>query len=142
MTTSSRPSVNILILSSVYCATCFIVAVAAYAIALAVEPVDFTLSLRTWVASFLFVATATTIFCSGGLVGVWLLIASIQSPLLTHIKAVVLIASIGSGFFFAFTLGEDRILLGAIVVATASLAIALLARTYTSGSDTRPLENG
>ena len=127
----SRPSRNVVMPCLAYCVTCFLLAEALYLIALFFHPFEYTLALKTWIASFLFVGTTSTICCLGGLAGVWLLVASIHVSPKAHVKAAILVALVGCGFFFAFTLGEDRVLLGSVVVTAASLTIAFLVRTYT-----------
>ncbi len=118
--------------SVVYCLTCFAIAQLLYLIMLIIDPVAFKLPPRTWLASFVFVGTITTIYCSGGLAGLCLLICSTVALPRDHVKTAVLIGAIASSvFFFGFTLAQDRLLLGATFVAATSVAIALVVRTYT-----------
>jgi len=122
---------EILAPSVVYCLTCFTIAQLLYLIVLVVDPVAFKLSPQTWVASFIFVGTITTIYCSGGLAGLWLLICSTVALPRDHAKTAVLIGAIASSvFFFGFTLAEDHLWLGAAFVAGTSVAIAIVVRIY------------
>jgi len=122
---------EILVPSVVYCLTCFAIAQVLYSIMLIIDPVAFRLSPRTWVASFILVGSITTVCCSGGLAGLWLLICSTVALPRDHVKAAVLIGAIASSvFFFGFTLARDRLWLGAAFVAGTSVAIAILVRTY------------
>ena len=121
--------------SAAYCLTCFAIAQLLYLLMLVIDPVAFRLSPRTWVASFIFVGTITTICCSGGLLGLWLLACSTVALPRDHMKAAVLIGAIASSvFFFGFTLTEDHLWLGAAFVAGTSFAIAIVVRTYTQSS--------
>jgi len=131
MSVSSGPSPSVATPYLVYCATCFVLAEVLYVIALYLHPFEYTLAIKTWIASFLFVGTVSTICSLGGLVGLWLLVSSIHTSLKAQVKVAILMAVIACGFFFAFTLGEDRLLLGAVVVSAASLTIAFITKTYT-----------
>jgi hypothetical protein len=122
---------QLLVPSAVYCLTCFAVAQLLYSIMLVIDPVGFRLSPRTWAASFIFVGTITTFYCSGGLAGLCLLICSTVALPRDHVKTAALIGAIASSvFFFGFTLAQDRLLLGATFVAATSAAIAVVVRTY------------
>ena len=123
---------EVVVPSVVYCLTCFAIAQLLYLIMLVIDPVAFKLSPRTWVASFIFVGSITTVYCSGGLAGLWLLICSTDALPRVHVKTAVLIGAVASSvFFFGFTLAQDRLLLGSTFVAATSVAIALVVRTYT-----------
>ena len=86
--------------SVVYCLTCFTIAQLLYFLMVATDPVAYRLSPRTWVASFIFVGTMTTLWCSGGLAGLWILTCSTVALPRDHVKAAFLIAAIASGVFF------------------------------------------
>ena len=118
-----------------YIATCFFTAMLLYAIALLVDPPSFRLVTTGWIASFLFVATYTAVCCAGGLLGIWWIIASTESPVVHHNKSAALIGLISAGAFIThFTIGEDRLVLGALFVAITSVVIALVVRTYARGA--------
>jgi len=126
-----RMTKQLLAQSVVYCLTCFAIAQLLYSIMLVIDPVAFRLSPRTWVASFILVGTITTIYCSSGLAGLWLLIYSTVALPRDHIKTAVLVATIASSvFFFGFTLAEDHLWLGAAFVAGTSVVIAMVVKTY------------
>ena len=96
-----------------------------------IEPVAFRLPPRTWIASFMIVGTMTTLWCSGGLAGLWVLTCSTPARPRDHVKAAVLMGAIVAVVFFGFTLGEDHLRLGAACAAGTSIAIAMIVRTYT-----------
>lgn len=114
--------------SLVYCLTCFTIAELLYLLMLMIEPVAFRLSPRTWVASFMIVGTMTTLWCSGGLAGLWVLTWSTPARPRDHVKAAVLMGAIATVAFFGF---EDHLRLGAACAAGTSIAIAMVVRTYT-----------
>ncbi len=126
-----RMTKQLLVPSAVYCLTCFTIAQLLYSIILITDPVDFRLSPRGWVASFILEGAITTIYCSSGLAGLWLLIYSTVALPRDHVKTAVLIAAIASSvFFFEFALAEDHLWQGAAFVAGTSVAIAMVVRTY------------
>lgn len=121
--------------SVVYCLTCFTIAQLLYFLMVAIYPVAYRLSPLTWVASFIFVGTMTTLWCSGGLAGLWILTCSTVALPRDHVKAAFLIAAIASDvFFFGFTLAEDRLWLGGAFVTGASLAVASVVKDYSRTS--------
>lgn len=115
----------------VYCLTCFTIAELLYFLMLMIEPLAFRLSPRTWVVSFMIVGTMTTLWCSGGLAGLWVLTWFTPARPRDHVKAAILIGAVAAVVFMGFTRGEDHVRLGATCAAGTSIAIAMIVRTYT-----------
>ncbi len=132
--------------SASYCTVCFAVTITLYLVMMMTgnadfrdhttgAPVDAIFSAQALLVSSLFVGLATTLFCAGGLAGVWVLAAGSDRSVVHHVLGGALIAAIASAVFTLGTsFGDDHLLLRACLVAAVSLMIALLVRTYTSVS--------
>jgi hypothetical protein len=87
-------------------------------------------------ASFLFVGTVTAVCCAGGFLGIWAITASIERSIRDHIKTAILIGLVASGIFaINFSIGNDRLMLGATFVTVLSAVIALIVKTYARKPD-------
>ncbi len=122
--------------SLVYCLACFVISQVFYRIMLTINPVPYQLGPRGWMASFLFVGVSTVVLCSGGMVGLWVLICSTTSQHKDHLKAAVLIGVITSSLMLlGFTMGEDKhLMLGTIFVSCTTLVFALVVKIYSPPS--------
>ena len=130
-----------------YCATCFAAAAGSYIVivltgnaefrdstgAVVVENVTIPTS-NVFLLGF-FVGAMTTLFCLGGLLGVWILAARVRGTVRQHVVGGSLLALLGCGIFlFGATLGEDHLFLRAFEVAAVSIVAALLVRQYAAAS--------
>jgi len=124
-----------------YCVTCFVCAVTIYLAFVLTgnvvlsdvkgEVVDAAVPISTFFLSSFFVAATTTMFCLGGLLGVFLLVARHDGDLIHHALNAAFLALIASGVFtIESTLGEDHFALRAFEVAGICAVAAILARSY------------
>ena len=122
---------SISFVTACYFGACFVTAEILYGLSMLLAPPVFTLAADTWIASFLFVGTFTAICCAGGMLGIWFIIASTDSSVRDHVKTAILIGFVSSGIFaIDFTIGSDRIVLGATFV-TVLIVVALIVKTHT-----------
>ncbi len=130
-----------------YCATCFAAAAGSYLLIWATgnlefrDPAtgavaeDFTISSSSAFQLALFTGAMTTLFCLGGLLGVWILAARVRGSVKLHLIGGMLLALLGCGIFlFGATLGEDHLFLRAFEVAAVSIVAAVLARLYVAAT--------
>jgi hypothetical protein len=134
---------NVGIASASYSATCFAVTSAIYLLVVMTgnadirdpnsgAPVEALISLHTFFVSSLFVGLATTLFCLGGLAGVWVLAAGPDRKVFPQVLGAALIAAIAAGVFSLGTsLSDNHLVLRSCSIAAISLMIALLVRVYT-----------
>ena len=134
MNNSMQRSPSLVIVAGVYLGTCFVTAEVLYGLSVLLVPPAFSLAAKTWMASFFFVGTVTAVCCGGGFLGIWFIMASIDRPIRDHIKTTILIGIVSSSIFaIDFTVGSDRIMLGATFVTVLSIVIAIVVRTYNRG---------
>ena len=128
-----------------YCATCFAVAAGWYLVIWATgnlefrdpatgDVVAFTPSANAFTLAF-FAGAMTTLFCLGGLLGVWILAARARGTVRLHVVGGTLLALLSCGIFlFGASLGEDHLFLRAFEVAAVSIVAAVLARLYVAAT--------
>lgn len=131
MNDSMKRSQILAIVASVYFGTCFVTAIVLYGLLILVAPPAYSLATKTWMASFLIQGIGTAVCCAGGLLGIWFITAFIDSPIRDHITTAVLIGLVATGIFIEFSVGNDRLTLGATFVTVLSAVIALIVKTYT-----------
>ena len=160
---------NVGLASASYCTICFAFTAALYLVVMKTgnadirdpttgAPVDLIISAHALFVLSLFIGLGGTLFCLGGLAGVWVLATCSDRRVFHHILGGALIAAITSGVFMLSSLGtvgslyppetvrnahritpqafmyDDHLGLRACSVAAISLMIALLVRVYTSKS--------
>lgn len=137
---------NVAYASLCYCATCFAVAAGWYLVIWATgnltgrdaatgDVVAFTIPSSNAFKLAFFVGAMTTLFCLGGLLGVWILAARTRGTVRLHLVGGTLLALLGCGIFlFGASLGEDHLFLRAFEVAAVSIVAAVLARLYVAAS--------
>ena len=133
-----------------YCATCFAGAAGSYlAIVLSgnAELRDSTgavvenviVPTSSFLRLALFAGMMTTIFCIGGLLGVWILASRVRGTPGRHLAGGTLLAVLGCGIFLlGASLGEDHLFLRAFEVAAVSIVAALLVRLYVAADRRLP----
>ena len=107
-----------------YCATCFAIGAGSYFLiwatgnlefqdpATGAVTTEFDISRSSAFQLSLFAGVMTTIFCLGGLLGVWILAARVRGPVRPHVVGGAVLAVIGCGIFlFGATLGDDHLFL-------------------------------
>ncbi len=138
-----------------YCATCFAVAAGSYIVIVLTGNEEFRDSTGTVVVEdfiiptgdvvlyptadvfllALFAGAMTTLFCLGGLLGVWILAARMRGTVRLHVVGGTLLALLCCGIFlFGASLGEGHLFLRAFEVAAVSIVAAILARLYVAAS--------
>ena len=130
-----------------YCATCFVIAAGSYLVIWATGNLefrnpatgaiweDFTISGSSAFQIALLMGAMTTLFCLGGLLGVWILAARARGTLRLHLVGGTLLALLGCGIFlFGASLGEEHLFLRAFEVAAVSIVAAVLARLYVAAT--------
>ncbi len=130
-----------------YCATCFAVAAGSYIVIVLTGNEEFRDSTGTVVVEDVIIPTAnvfllglfagamTTLFCLGGLLGVWILAARMRGTVRLHVVGGTLLALLCCGIFlFGASLGEGHLFLRAFEVAAVSIVAAILARLYVAAS--------
>ena len=128
------------IVAGVYFGTCFVTAVVWCGVLILIAPPAYSLAAKTWMASFFIQGFITAGCCTGGVLGIWLITASIDRPTSDHIKTAVLIGLVATAILIEFSIGKDRLMLGAMFVTVLSAVIALIVKTYThKPSSTRPI---
>jgi hypothetical protein len=96
-----------------------------------VAPPAFDLTAKAWMASFFFVGTVTSTCCAGGFLGIWFITESTDSSIRDHIKTAVLIGVLASSILtIDYSVGNDRLILGAAIVTVLSAVVALISKTY------------
>ena len=129
-----------------YCTVCFAVIAALYVVGMKTgmadirdpttgAPVDVILSAHALFELSLFMGLFGTLFCLGGLLGVWVLATGSDRRGFHHVLGGALMGAIASGvLMLSSPSGDDRLGLRVCSVAAISLTIALLVRVYTSKS--------
>ncbi len=130
-----------------YCATCFAGAAGSYLAIWATGNLEFrdpatgaiwegfTIPISSVFRPALFAGVMTTIFCIGGLLGVWILAARVRGTPGQHVAGGTLLAVLGCGIFLlGASLGEDHLFLRAFEVAAVSIVAALLVRLYVAAN--------
>ncbi len=129
--------------SASYCTVCFAVIAALYVVGMKTgmadirdpttgAPVDVILSAHALFELSLFMGLFGTLFCLGGLLGVWVLATGSDRRGFHHVLGGALMGAIASGVIMLSSSGDDHLGLRACSVAAISLMIALLVRVYTS----------
>jgi cytochrome c biogenesis protein CcdA len=129
---------DISLASATYCGVCFFSAAAIYLAivfmgkdellvpgTMAVEHA--VIPTRNFLISSLFVGGITMVFCLGGLLGLWTVVAAHEQPRPRLIISASLFALIAAGVFMLGTsVAEDYLFLRAASIAILSLSIAML----------------
>lgn len=137
---------NLVYASLFYCATCFAAGAGTYALIHLTGSAEFrdstgavvenvTIPAQNLFYLCLFFGAMTTLFCLGGLLGVWILAARVRRTARQHAGGGILLAVIGCGIFlFGTSLGENHLALRAFEVAAVTIVSALLVRMYVATS--------
>lgn len=131
MNDSMQRSQTLAIVAGFYFGTCFVTSVVVYGLLILVAPPPYSLAAKAWMASFLIQGISTAVCCAGGFLGIWFVAASTDRPIRDHIKTAVLTGLVATGIFIEFSVGNDRLMLGATFVTVLSAVIALIVKIYT-----------
>ncbi len=132
--------------SAVYVGTCCLISGSLYLLAMQTGNLEFRdqtgtvvqnvlIAPKTVLISSLFAGLFAGVFCSGGLLGLWFLVAtSERTDNYRLVWVAALFGFVSVGILFGFTVGDDHLVLGSLWVTAAGIAMAVAVKLCTNAS--------